>query len=103
MELVGGGNDDRFDLRIRQHRVILEIGDPGLVNGGHAAHQVFGHITDGVQVGIACLAAGLKMCRLRDRACPHYAYSQQSCFFLSHACSKSGKGACSLTRPGTIN
>ena len=70
MKLVCGSNDDGFDLGISQHRVIIEIGDMRFVESGHFAHQVFSHIADGVQLGIACLAAGLKMGSLRDRACP---------------------------------
>lgn len=87
MELVGYGNNDRFDLWIGQHLIVVQVGGAGLVDSSHPGYQVFRHVTDRVQFGIASPATGIKMGRLRDRPCSQYSYSQQSCFFLDHSLS----------------
>ena len=76
MDLICYGNDDRLDLWISQHLVVVQIGDAGLMDGSHPGHQVFRHITDRVQFDIARPAAGIKMGSLRDSTCPQYTYSQ---------------------------
>ena len=48
MKLVGGGENDGFNLWVGQHRVIVAVGHAWRMNSGHTCQQVFSRVTDSV-------------------------------------------------------
>ena len=84
VELVGDRDDDRLDLGIGQHRVVVAIGDLRLVDRGHALAQVVGQVADGVQLGVARLAAGVEVSELGDRAAAQNADPQAAIILGDH-------------------
>ena len=84
MEGVGSGDDDRLQLRIGQHRIIVVIALRGPPCVAHALHQVRRHVADGVKLNILRLGRRFKMRELRDGAAAEYAGAQEAWFLDGH-------------------
>ena len=78
--------ESRLDRRIGQHRVIVEIDLPGVVEGAEAVGQALVRIADRVELGVARLLGGFEMGILRDRPATKHAHAQQP-LVLPHAAS----------------
>ena len=85
MKLVGDGDDDRLDLRVGQHRVVVGVGDLGLMDRRHPLAQVVGQVADGVELGIPGLAAGVEVRELGDRPAAEHADPQAALVLGDHA------------------
>ena len=66
VELVGDGDDDGVDIRIGEHGAEIGIGCLRLVKQRHFLDEIFGEITDRVELGVLRFPAGIEMGRLRD-------------------------------------
>ena len=84
VELVGDRDDHRLDVGIGQHGVIVAIRDARPVDGRHPLSEVVGDVADRVQLGVACLADGVEMGRLRDRAAAQHADPQTTGLLDDH-------------------
>ena len=82
MVSIGGGNDHRFNFGVRKHGVIIKKFLTGLVDSGHAIHEIACDIANGIEIGIACLLAGFKMGELRDGPAAKNPYFQPALLFL---------------------
>ena len=84
MESIGRRNDHRFNFRVGKHGIIVKIFSLGLIDGGHAIHQISGNITDGIEIGIAGLLAGFKMGKLCNGSATKHPYFQPALLFFGH-------------------
>src|SRR5207237_896010 len=103
VELVGDGHDDRLDLWIVQHVLVLSIGDARTMNDGHLRDQILGDIANGVEFGVARLAAGVEMGDLRNRPAAGHADAEEARFLFHDAisgyrCRKAVRRALSFCR-----
>ena len=85
VELVGDGDDDRLDLGVGQHRVVVGVGDLGLVHRLHSPPQVVGQVADRVELGVSGLAAGVEVRELGDRPAAQHADPQAALVLGDHA------------------
>jgi hypothetical protein len=82
VELIGFGDDHRFEARVGQHPREVVVDDPRLVHRGHAFGQVWRRVADGVQVRIARLSDRIEMRGLGDRPAAKQANAQAALVFV---------------------
>ena len=76
MELIGDRDDDRVDVGIVEHRLVAGVGLARRAGRGHALKQILGRVADGVELGVAGLAAAFEVPELRDRPRAEHADAQ---------------------------
>src|SRR5215203_1877292 len=84
VELVGDGDDDRVDVGVSEHGIIIAESFPGRVHSDHPLQEVIGHIADSVEFGVLRLPARLEVSRLRDRTRAQHSDPKRSLLF-AHA------------------
>ena len=77
VERVAGGDDDGLHPGVGEHAGVVAVGHGGLVHRGHFFYQVLRGVADGVELGVARLAAGLEVGHLGDRAAAENADAQE--------------------------
>ncbi len=82
MEAVGDPDDDRIDVRIGEHRVVVQVDLVRVVETAEAVCQSFVRVADRLQDGIARLLHRLQMRELRDRAASEDADAEEAVFLL---------------------
>ena len=83
VELVGDSDDDGIDAAVRQHLVIVGVGDLRLVDRRHPAEQVLCRVADGVELGGPGFTAGHEVRGLGDLAAAEHA-DVEGRIFRSH-------------------
>ena len=75
MKGVGNADDDRLNVRIGQHLVVVEVDIPRVVEPAKAIGEPFVRIANRREDGIAGLLHRLQMRELRDGAAPQNSYA----------------------------
>ena len=97
MILVRHPDQHGFDLRVGQHLVIAVVGRARLVKHGHLLAQIIGQIADGIQLGVARLAAGVEVRDLRNRPAAENADAQEAGVFFHRSTDSLSASRCGTT------
>ncbi len=84
VEGVGRGDDDRIEIRIGEHLVVLAVGPFSAMRDRHALAQIVGDIADGIKISIDRLCAAFKMRRLGDLPGAEDTYAKAPFLFCRH-------------------
>ena len=85
VKLVGDRNDDRLEIRVCQHLLIVRVDDGGLVHSPHPPPQVVRQVADGKKLDVPRLAAGVEMRELRDRTAAQHTNPQPPLVLGDHS------------------
>ena len=98
VERVAGGDDDRLHPGVGQHGGVVAVGNCRFVHGSHLLDQVPGGVADGVELGVAPLAAGVEVGHLGDRPAAENAYPEEA-VLPGAGITGHGRGGCQSGAP----